>query len=142
MATVDKRITAPALPTPPVEYKKGGFDQLNNVLRIYFNRVDHIIQTLIRTNDVSVKNYEAKTGDYTVLDTDFLIHYASGSYTVTMLSAALVEAGQEFEIKNSGTGIITVATTSSQTIDGDLTKLLVQYDAMKIMSDGANWIIV
>lgn len=85
-------------------------------------------------------SYVAKTGNYTVTAADFLID-CTGTFTVTLLTAASI-AGREFEIKNSGTGTITVDANSTETIDGDLTKTLVQYDAMKIMSNGTNWIIV
>lgn len=81
------------------------------------------------------------TGDYTITDADFLINYESGTYTVT-LPTAVGRAGQQYEIKNSGTGLITVDPDGTETIDDSLTKILRQYDAMMIMSDGANWIIV
>jgi len=38
------------------------------------------------------------------------------------------------------TGILlTVATTSSQTIDGVTTKSLARFDALKVISNGSNW---
>lgn len=94
------------------------------------------------TSWIRVSNrYVAKTANYTVTAADYLINCTSGTFTITMLTAASI-AGREFEIKNTGTGTITVDGASTETIDGSLTKLLVQYDAMKIMSDGTNWIIV
>ena len=87
--------------------------------------------------------YVAKTTTYTVVAaTDYIIDCTSGTFTVTMPTAVGI-AGQSFIIKNSGTGVITIATTSSQTIDGALTFLLsVQYEALTVLSDGANWKIV
>ena len=49
-------------------------------------------------------------------------------------------SGRIYKIKNSGTGSVTIATTSSQTIDGTTTKLLnTQYAGLEIISDNANW---
>ena len=31
---------APRLPTPPKDYNKQSFEQMNNILRIYFNQLD------------------------------------------------------------------------------------------------------
>lgn len=78
---------------------------------------------------------------YTVLSTDYVVDCTANTFTVTLLSASGIQ-GQEFEIKNSGSGIITVDASGSETIDGFLTQVLVRYDAMKIMSTGSNWIII
>ena len=86
-------------------------------------------------------NYIAITGNYTATDADNLIEITSGSPTVT-LETAVGRQGQLYTVKNSGTGIATVDGDGTETIDGDLTKELIQYDAMKIMSNGTNWIIV
>jgi hypothetical protein len=40
------RIAAPSLPTPPVEYSSVYGEQLNNVLRLYFNRLNNILGQL------------------------------------------------------------------------------------------------
>ena len=40
------RVAAPALPLPPNAYDRMYQDQLNNVLRIYFNRLDSILKQL------------------------------------------------------------------------------------------------
>ena len=100
------------------------------------------LEGLLHGPSISIKVYSVKTGDYTITEEDYLIHYEAGSYTVTLPDVDDVEAGQQFVIKNSGAGTITVATTDQQTIDDCKTQLLTQYDAMKIMSDGTNWIIV
>lgn len=41
------RIAAPSLPTPPREYDSIYGEQLNNVLRLYFNRLDKILGQLV-----------------------------------------------------------------------------------------------
>jgi len=42
-----RRFRAPALPFPPGEYDQQYVNQLNNVLRIYFNQLDNIIGELV-----------------------------------------------------------------------------------------------
>jgi hypothetical protein len=37
---------APNLPIAPVDYRQAYIDQLNNVLRLYFNQVDNFTQTV------------------------------------------------------------------------------------------------
>jgi hypothetical protein len=87
-------------------------------------------------------NYVAETSNYAINPlVDYQIEATSGTFTVTLPTATTI-TGQEFSIKNSGTGVITVATTSSQTIDGSLTQTLTQYDNLVVMSNGTNWIIV
>ena len=138
-----RRAAPPALPNAPAEYKKVSFDQHNNVLRLYFNMLDNVLRELIvDTSGISVKAYLEKSANYTIeASNDFLIHYTSGSYTVSLPTAVGI-TGQEFEVKNSGIGTITLDADGSETIDGALTKSLAQYDAVKVMSTGTNWIIV
>lgn len=85
--------------------------------------------------------YTGISATYTVSSTDYVVDCTANTFTVTLLSASGIQ-GQEFEIKNSGSGIITVDANGSETIDGFLTQVLVRYDAMKIMSTGSNWIII
>jgi hypothetical protein len=67
--------------------------------------------------------------------------------TATGLTATLPTAvgitGREYTIKLTAVGTGTVATTSSQTIDGSTTySLLAQYKYVTVKSTGANWIII
>jgi len=87
-------------------------------------------------------NYVAKTGAYGVGASDFVVDCTANTFTVTLPTAVGV-AGKQYCIKNSGTGVITIATTSAQTIDGASTFILsVQYEAVWVMSNGANWIVI
>ena len=87
-------------------------------------------------------NYVAKTSTYIATVKDYFIDCTANTFTVT-LPTAVGFAGQEYIIKNSGTGVITIGTTSSQTIDGVTTQTLRnQYECMTIISDGANWKII
>lgn len=87
--------------------------------------------------------YVAKTANYTLTASDYTVNATSNSFTIT-LPTAIGCAGRIYNIKNSGTGVITINTTSSQTIDGNAsgTLTLNQYDNLQIQSDGANFIIL
>jgi hypothetical protein len=89
------------------------------------------------------KSYVAKTATYAISSaTDYCINCTANAFTVTLPTAVSI-AGQEFVIKNSGAGVITIATTSSQTIDGATTATLTtQYESITLLSNGANWIII
>ena len=66
----------------------------------------------------------------------------TNTITIT-LPTAVGCSGRIYTIKNSGTGVVTIATTSSQTIDGATTQRLVtQWSKITVQSTGANWIII
>ena len=56
------QVAAPNLPLAPTEYNRQYTDQINNVLRLYFNRVDAILNQL-KTDDVipALTNYTVAT---------------------------------------------------------------------------------
>jgi hypothetical protein len=86
--------------------------------------------------------YVAKTALYTLTSSDYTVDCTSGTFTITLPTAAGI-TGRCYCVKNSGTGTITLATTSSQTIDGSTTKTLnVQYQFFMVQSNGANWVII
>jgi len=64
----------------------------------------------------------------------------TGAATITLPTAVGVQ-GKKYVIKNTHTAAITVDTTSSQTIDGALTKTLETYESLEVLSNGVNWII-
>lgn len=87
-------------------------------------------------------SYVAKTANYTATLDDYTIDCTSGTFTVTLPTAVGI-TGRIYVIKNSGTGTITIDTTSSQTIDGTTTKTLsVQYNSFAVQSNGSNWIVI
>ena len=100
-----------------------------------------------RTGSLTIKgglklNYTSVTANYSALTTDYTIDCTNNSFSVTLPTASGV-TGQVYVIKCSGTAsVITVNTTSSQTIDGQLTQTIVYPNAMKVQSNGSNWIII
>jgi hypothetical protein len=89
------------------------------------------------------KPYVQKTATYSIIAaTDHTVDCTAKSFTVT-LPTAVGLLGRRFELINSGTGIITIAATSSQMINGQTNQqLAAQYTSMTVVSDGANWKIV
>lgn len=87
--------------------------------------------------------YVEKSALYTLTTNDFTVNCVSGTFSLT-LPTAVGCTGRIYNMKNVGTGIITIATTSSQTIDGTATGILtlIQWDNLMVQSDGANWIII
>ncbi len=103
----------------------------------------HIIGTL--TIPVS-STLVSKTANYIIVSTDGIIlaNATSAGFTVT-LPTAIGVTGIEYTIKktDSSINLVTIATTSSQTIDGITTKTLgTQYASITVISDGANWQII
>lgn len=88
------------------------------------------------------QNYVAKTANYTLDGTDYLVDCTANSFTVTLPTAVGI-TGRIYIIKNTGTAtIITMATTSSQTIDGTTPPTITTLTPLRVMSDGANWITI
>lgn len=87
--------------------------------------------------------YVAITGVRTLQATDYVVDCTSNSFTVTLPTAVGI-TGRVYTVKNSGAGAISIATTSSQTIDGSTTYsgLSTQYKYVTVQSTGANWIII
>jgi hypothetical protein len=56
------QVASPNLPLSPFEYDRQYTDQLNNVLRLYFNRVDSILNQL-KTDEIipALTNYTVAT---------------------------------------------------------------------------------
>lgn len=90
-----------------------------------------------------VRAYAAKTAAYTLTTSDYLVEWTSGTVAATLPTAAS-DTGREFIIKNSGTGVITINTTSSQTIDGTASGVITlnQYDSIHVFSNGTNWLVI
>lgn len=85
--------------------------------------------------------YAAKTTTYAITANDYTVDCTTGTFTTTLPTAVGV-TGRVYVVKNSGAGIITIATTSSQTIDGSTTKTVATGVSIMLQSTGTNWIIL
>jgi len=65
--------------------------------------------------------------------------YSGGAGTLTLPSAAAVGNNWFCMIRNSGTGILTVAPTGASTINGGVNAQLQLTESFVIVSDGTNW---
>ena len=95
--------------------------------------------------NVSYKhNVVFKVANYTAVALDYIFANAtSGAFTIT-LPTAIGIAGKEINITktDSTTNAITINTSLSQTIIGNLTITITsQYNNVTLISDGANWVI-
>lgn len=90
----------------------------------------------------NVRAVATKTGNYTATADDGLL-LCNGTLTVTLPSAATVGAGFVYQIKNIGTGTVTIDPDGAQTVDGQSTIAIPnQYWSLTICSDGSNWHIL
>ena len=56
------KVAAPNMPLPPLEYERVYFDQMLNILRLYFNRIDALTTQLMASGVVPpLTNYTVAT---------------------------------------------------------------------------------
>lgn len=89
----------------------------------------------------TVNSYSEKSANYTITNEDNTINCTANTFTVTLPTAVGI-TGKKYTITNTGSGIITLATTSSQTIQGELTQLIYTNETFDVMSTGSNWIVI
>jgi hypothetical protein len=53
-STIAKRFKAPSLPKPELEYDRVYFDNLVNILRLYFNQLDNLLEQIVTTTGSAV----------------------------------------------------------------------------------------
>ncbi len=90
--------------------------------------------------------FAAKSASYTVTSTDSVLtgNATTSPVTFTLPTASGI-AGREYTFKkiDSSANAVTIATSSSQTIDGLATySLASQWKYVRVISDGSNWIVV
>lgn len=85
----------------------------------------------------SINSVSADTTAGATAGTDY-VYLVSGTTTITLPTA--VGNTNLYTIKNIGTGVVTIATTSAETIDNDSTIIMpVRYTSVDVISDTANW---
>ena len=84
--------------------------------------------------------------DHTADATETMIFVTASTVAVTItLPTAVGATGRFYVIKKvdaTATYTVTVDGAGTETIDGELTQILRPYDAISIVSDGANWQII
>jgi hypothetical protein len=86
--------------------------------------------------------YPVSTKDaaYTMTEDDFLI-LCDGTFDVTLMAAATI-SGLLVDVKNVGSGTITILPCGVETIDGEVSTELFPFESMTFQSDGTNWVII
>ncbi|HNJ94573.1 MAG TPA: hypothetical protein PLS65_07365, partial [Ferruginibacter sp.] len=89
-------------------------------------------------------NYRSFTGNSTADATDNVLVFTGSSAATLTLPTAVGCDGRSYVIKNASTTgpvpVLTVATTASETIDGNASWVLDEsYETVTLISDGSNW---
>jgi len=89
----------------------------------------------------SVNSVSTNTNAGSGANVDY-VYLVSGTTTITLPTA--VGNTNRYTIKRSGTGVVSIATTSSQTVDGSSSPITinVQYVSIDLISNGTNWEII
>lgn len=131
--------SAISFPTGLVPYVGAREDVNLNSHGIYTTGVGSF-GTLISTGGV-IDSVKTVTDTYQILKNDNTIVCNKGiDFTVTLPETVV---GQKLCIKNIGAGTITVEGNSSDTIDGDLNQVVVQWECLVVLCYELNkWIII
>ena len=106
-ATIVKRFKAPSLPKPETQYERVYFDNLVNILRLYFNQLDNLLEQIVATTSGAVPVSIGGT------NTDaFGRIRVSQPYTL-FDSQSRYEADPQFDTTTSGTGSATYASNEA-----------------------------
>lgn len=81
--------------------------------------------------------YVDKSSAYPLTNDDRVVD-VTGTTTITLPTSG-TNAGRTFFVRNSGTATVTIATTSSQTIDGASSLTIPGKGFLEVIADGVNW---
>ena len=130
-----KRLPEPTVVSDPL--LRGYIHELLRELQFEFVLLDNTIAGL------NTPKVTAISAAYTPSITDYTVECTANTFAVT-LPDATNRLGKIYNIKNSGSGVITINTTSSQTVDGDISGAitLIQYENLTVQSNGTNWMVL
>jgi hypothetical protein len=97
------RVAAPNLPLAPRVYDPDYHEQLNNILRLYFNQLDKILQqmdTSVYGNGISFPHIAASDG---------AIQYATAANTPTIVQWSTLDSGLGFTLNANNTATAQVS---------------------------------
>lgn len=97
--------------------------------------------SLTINSNIVYTNYKSVSSAYTIDSLDSFVSARGSSPFAVTLPSAIGLTGKTFIIKNSMNAgvLLTVNTTSSQTIDGSLSVVLSRYSSLHVISNGAGW---
>ena len=97
---------------------EGELGYTTDTRKLYIGNASNVYELLAVSNP-----YVAKTGAYTLTNSDYTVDCTSGTYSITLPTAVGI-TGREYNIKNTGAGTITVDANGTETIDDVLTIVL------------------
>lgn len=100
-------------------------------------------------NDMTISgkfatHFNKQSGNYTLVSSDYIV-ISTGTGNTFTLPTAVGISGQMYMIKDGGTGGLTLATTSSQTIfdtSATTTLAIALGGSVTVVSDNANWYVI
>jgi hypothetical protein len=92
-----QQVAPPALPQPGVQYSRAYHDQLNNVLRLYFNRLQSLMGQL------QASTFSAGLALPHISASSSVNQYATASNTPTIIAFNTLETNEGFVLNPSGT---------------------------------------
>jgi len=107
------KVRAPSLPLQPTEYDQGQINQFQNVLRLYFNRLDDYLATLASTNGGGTLSFPngAFQDDTTQHDGSTTIPYAVRLNTTDYSSGVSVQPREVVSTASIGPASTTMTVT-------------------------------
>lgn len=87
-------------------------------------------------------NFVQKAVSYAISVEDHTIEVTAAGDTTQTLPSAVGIAGQEFVIKNTGSGEVTIEGNGAETIDGALNVKINAPSSLTVKSNGTNFIII
>lgn len=113
---------------------------LNSFLSVSLNGDGTMIPAAVAT---AFSNISVQTSNYSLGSSQGEVVLASGNIIVTLPTAVGNDYYYTVKKTDSAGNTITLATTSSQTIDGGSSATLkVQYASITLISDGSNWNVI
>ena len=113
---------------------------------LYCRQVGHNHTAAINALIVAGLPIVVKTDSYTATLADCtIVCNKATAMTITLPAAATAYArgiGHRYNIKSIGAGVVTVDGDGSETIDGQATIALSQWDAVSLQTDGTGWYIL
>jgi hypothetical protein len=130
------------LPTPGGDTGSWG-TVLNGFLGVSLNSDGTMLPSAVATAAEKVSVQTSSYGPGASQSEIVLANATSANLTVTLPTAASNIFNYTVKKTDSSTHTVTLATTSSQTIDGGTTAVIrVQYASITVVSDGSNWSVV
>ena len=101
-----QRVEPPALPLATEQYSKAYQDQLNNVLRLYFNRLQNILKQM-NTGSAEIDGSGVEFPH--IAASDASIQYATAANTPTIIQWSSLESGKDFTLNANNTATAQVS---------------------------------